>query len=120
ARRPPRSDHRRGPAAAPRGIGSLGHATPGRRRTGMPDALHMLIAEDNEDDVELIRMALASTGDRCDYAIVPDGVEALAYLRRQGAYAGARPPGLVVLDLNMPHKDGLQTLQEIKADPALR
>ncbi len=51
---------------------------------------------------------------------VPDGVEALAYLRRQGKYANAPRPNLIFLDLNMPRKDGREVLREVKADTDLR
>jgi CheY-like chemotaxis protein len=52
--------------------------------------------------------------------VVPDGVEALAFLRREGEHADAPRPGLVLLDLNLPRKDGREVLQEVKADESLR
>jgi len=53
-------------------------------------------------------------------AMVPDGVEAMAYLRNQGKYAEAVRPDLILLDLNLPKKDGREVLAEVKSDPALR
>nr|MBA4159070.1 response regulator [Gemmatimonadota bacterium] len=52
--------------------------------------------------------------------VASDGVEALAYLRREGQYAGATRPDLILLDLNLPKKDGREVLAEIKQDPSLR
>ncbi|MBI4612069.1 MAG: response regulator [Planctomycetes bacterium] len=83
-------------------------------------AIEILIAEDNEDDIVLIREALSEVWDTDGLHVVRDGVEALAYLRRKGRYRRARRPGLVVLDLNMPGKDGFQVLKEMKEDPSLR
>lgn len=86
-------------------------------------SITILMADDDPDDRMMAKEAL----DECrlvnDVRFVVDGVELLAYLRRQGAYAqpGAAPrPGLILLDLNMPKMDGREALREIKADPALR
>lgn len=79
-----------------------------------------LLVEDNPGDVRLTREALKESKLRNRLNIVGDGVEALAFLRREGKYASAPRPDLVLLDLNLPRKDGREVLAEIKADPALK
>jgi CheY-like chemotaxis protein len=83
----------------------------------------ILMAEDDADDRLLVKEALEESRVLNELRFVEDGEELLEYLRRQGRYAGeeASPrPGLVLLDLNMPRKDGREALREIKADPELR
>lgn len=80
----------------------------------------VLLVEDNEADARLTREAFNDTGRTLTMEWVRDGEEALAYLRRQPPYSEAPRPHLVLLDLNMPRKDGRATLMEIKRDPALR
>jgi CheY-like chemotaxis protein len=83
----------------------------------------ILIADDDPDDRMMAKEALDESRVANVVHFVEDGVELLSYLRRQGRYAdpGASPrPGLILLDLNMPKKDGREALREIKADPALR
>jgi len=82
--------------------------------------VELLLVEDNPGDVELTREALDEARVRNRLSVVSDGVQALAFLRREGPYAGAPRPDLVLLDLNLPRKDGREVLAEIKADPALR
>ena len=82
--------------------------------------IEILLVEDNAGDVRLTREALAEGKVANHLAVVGDGEAALAYLRRQGAYAGASRPDLVLLDLNMPRKNGHEVLAELKADPDLR
>lgn len=82
--------------------------------------LQILLAEDNDDDVELLKLAFRTAGLSHDMAVVPDGKEALAYLRGEGQYAKAAAPDLMLCDINLPRKDGLTVLQEIKADSVLR
>jgi chemotaxis family two-component system response regulator Rcp1 len=83
-------------------------------------AIEVLLVEDNPGDVRLTREALKE-GKVCNnLSVVPDGVEALAYLRRQGRYADARRPDVILLDLNLPRKDGREVLEEVKGDPELR
>ena len=82
--------------------------------------LDILIAEDNEDDILLIREAFETVQMTNRVAVVRDGVEALAYLRGEGRFKDSALPGMVLLDINMPKKTGLEVLAEIKADPRLR
>jgi two-component system response regulator len=78
------------------------------------------MAEDNPDDVELTREALSDSKLSVVLHNVSDGVEALAFLRKQGKYADMPTPDLLLLDLNMPRKDGRQVLEELRSDPHLR
>ena len=80
----------------------------------------ILMADDDEDDRLLTRDALEESRLKNELRFVEDGVELLRYLRREGEYADAPRPGVILLDLNMPRKDGREALQEIKADPELR
>lgn len=82
--------------------------------------IEVLLVEDNPGDVRLTREALIEGKVRNNLSVVPDGVEALAFLRREGRYAEAARPDVILLDLNLPRKDGREVLEEIKADPALR
>lgn len=82
--------------------------------------IEILLVEDNPGDARLTAEALRTTKVRNHLVVVDDGFEALAYLRREGAHAGATRPDLILLDLNLPGKDGREVLAEIKADPALR
>lgn len=82
--------------------------------------INILMAEDNPDDVELTREALVDSKMSIHLDHVPDGVEALRFLRRQPPYENATTPDLVLLDLNMPRKDGREVLNDIRADNALR
>ena len=89
-----------------------------RRAIGRP--VEILLVEDNPGDVRLTREALREGKVRNNLAVAADGVEAVAYLRKEGEYAEAVRPDLILLDLNLPRKDGREVLKEIKADPALR
>lgn len=83
----------------------------------------ILMADDDPDDRQLTREAFEENHLANDLRFVEDGEELLDYLHRRGKYAaeGAAPtPGLILLDLNMPRKDGREALQEIKSDPRLR
>jgi chemotaxis family two-component system response regulator Rcp1 len=82
--------------------------------------IEILMVEDNPGDVRLTVEALKEGKVRNNFHTVEDGVEALAYLRRQGHYADAPRPDLVLLDLNLPKKNGREVLEEIKADPDLK
>jgi CheY-like chemotaxis protein len=83
------------------------------------DPINVLLVDDDPADVRLTLEALKEHKVYCHTAIATDGVEALAYLRQEGPYADATRPNLILLDLNMPRKDGREVLQEIKADPDL-
>ncbi len=82
--------------------------------------LEILIVEDNPGDVRLTMEALKGNGVRHRLSIVEDGMEAMAFLRRRGKYTAAPRPDLILLDLNLPRKDGRAVLAEMKADKRLR
>jgi two-component system, chemotaxis family, response regulator Rcp1 len=82
--------------------------------------IEVLLVEDNPGDVRLTREALKEGKVHNNLAVVENGVEALAYLRREGRYADSIRPDLILLDLNLPRKDGREVLEEIKADASLR
>ena len=82
--------------------------------------VEILLVEDNPGDVRLTREALREGKVRNNLYVVSDGVEALEFLRRQGQHIDAARPDLILLDLNLPRKDGREVLQDIKSDPALR
>jgi two-component system, chemotaxis family, response regulator Rcp1 len=82
--------------------------------------IEILLVEDNLGDVRLAREALKEVKLLNRLFAVPDGEEAIAFLRREGRYADAVRPDLIFLDLNLPKKDGREVLAEIKSDPDLR
>jgi CheY-like chemotaxis protein len=82
--------------------------------------VEILLVEDNPADVRLTIEGLKEGKVKNNLSVVENGVEALAFLRKQGKYADAVRPDLVLLDLNMPKKDGREVLAEIKADEQLR
>lgn len=86
--------------------------------TGRP--IEILLVEDNPGDVRLILETLKENKLRNSLDVVEDGVEALVFLGREGKYADAPRPDLILLDLNLPKKDGREVLAEIKADENLR
>ena len=79
--------------------------------------LEILLIEDNPGDVRLTAEALKQGQERSNLSVVKDGVEALAFLQREGPFAAALRPDLILLDLNLPRKDGREVLAEIKQDP---
>ena len=80
----------------------------------------ILLAEDNPGDVRLAREALRDARISHNLHVVPDGVEAMAFLRHEGSYANTPTPDLMLLDLNMPRMDGRRVLALVKSDPSLR
>jgi CheY-like chemotaxis protein len=82
--------------------------------------VEILLVEDSPSDTELTVEALREAKVRNHLSIVEDGVQALEFLRRQGAYARAPRPDLILLDLNLPRKDGREVLAEIKSDDRLK
>jgi len=80
----------------------------------------IVLADDDPDDRALTQDAFKRHRLANELHCVVDGEELMDYLNRRGAYAGAARPGLILLDLNMPRKDGREALKEIKADPKLR
>jgi len=82
--------------------------------------VEILLVEDNPGDVRLTREALREGKVRNNLYVVEDGVEAMAFLRREGEYTDAVRPDIILLDLNLPRKDGREVLADIKADEALR
>jgi len=90
---------------------------------GIPDLvkpIEILLVEDNPGDVRLTIEALKEAKVINHLTVVKDGVEALAFLRRQGSYTTAPRPHLILLDLNLPRKDGREVLADIKADDNLK
>lgn len=82
--------------------------------------IEILLVEDSPSDAELTMEALREAGALNHFNFVDDGVKALEFLRRQGPYASVPRPDLVMLDLNLPRKDGREVLAELKADEDLR
>jgi len=84
------------------------------------EGIDVLLVEDDPGDVLLIREAFADNKVHNRLHVVSDGVEAIEFLRKQGPHAGAPTPDLVLLDLNLPRKDGREVLAEIKGDDDLQ
>src|SRR5271154_4802944 len=82
--------------------------------------VEILLVEDSPTDVLLAKEALEYSKHANNLHVVPDGVEAMAFLRREGKYEDAPRPGLVLLDLNLPKMDGREVLAEIKNDEKLK
>ena len=85
-----------------------------------PTPIEVLLVEDDPGDVLMTQEAFEEHKVRNNLAVVNDGTEAIAYLRREGQYADVARPDLILLDLNLPRRDGRQVLEEIKNDESLR
>ncbi len=81
---------------------------------------HVLLVEDSPGDVRLMQESFRAASGSIQLHVATDGVEAMEYLRREGAYADAPSPHLIMLDLNLPRMDGREVLAEIKRDARLR
>ncbi len=82
--------------------------------------VEILLVEDNPGDVRLTQEAMKEGKMRNNLSVARDGVEAMAFLRQEGEFKDVPRPDVVLLDLNLPKKDGREVLAEIKADPELR
>ncbi len=82
--------------------------------------VEILLVDDSPSDVRLTKEAIKESKMFNNITVARDGVEAMAFLHREGKYSDAIRPDLILLDLNMPRKDGRETLAEIKADPDLK
>lgn len=86
----------------------------------MGASMDILLVEDNPGDVRLMQEAFREVNSVKIVGVATDGVEALDYLRRRGKFTDAHRPDLILLDLNLPRKDGREVLAELKTDPMLR
>jgi two-component system, chemotaxis family, response regulator Rcp1 len=84
------------------------------------DPINILLVEDNPGDVRLTEEAFKEGNYQVSLHVVQDGVEAMLFLNHEGKYQDSPRPHLILLDLHLPRKDGLETLAEIKKDPILR
>jgi two-component system, chemotaxis family, response regulator Rcp1 len=82
--------------------------------------IEILLVEDNPGDVRLTKESLKESKVRNNLNVVQDGMEALSFLRGDGNYKGSPRPDIILLDLNLPKKDGREVLSEIKKDPELK
>lgn len=84
-----------------------------------PERIRVLLVEDNAGDVRLTREAFKDAKVHLELHVASDGVEAMDFLHRRGPFAESPRPDLILLDLNLPRKDGREVLMEIKTDPTL-
>lgn len=82
--------------------------------------IEILLVEDNSADSQLVQRAFRTAGSPVSFSVIEDGVQAMAYLRQADAFRDAVRPDLIMLDLNLPGKDGHQILRELKSDPELK
>ena len=86
----------------------------------VPEPIEVLLVEDDPGDVLMTQEAFADYKIANRLTVVTNGEDAIAYLRKQGRFADATTPDLVLLDLNLPRRDGREVLRDIKGDPELR
>jgi CheY-like chemotaxis protein len=84
------------------------------------EAINILLVEDNPGDIDLTKEAFQEGKIANHIEVVTDGEQAMSYLRKEGEYSGAVTPDIVLLDLNLPKKDGREVLKEIKNDKSLK
>jgi CheY-like chemotaxis protein len=84
------------------------------------EMVDVLLVEDDAGDALIVREALEHYRVRNTLHVVTDGEQALRFVRRTGEFTGAPRPGMIMLDLNLPRRDGMEVLSELKADPDLR
>ena len=89
------------------------------RTKQIDEPFDILVIEDNPADVRLLRLALDETGLAYELTVIDDGAEALCFVRREGKYAATPKPDLVVLDLNLPKKSGMEVLAALRANKEL-
>lgn len=82
--------------------------------------VEILLVEDSDDDVELTRLGFKRARFAVSLHHVPNGEECMSFLRKEGAYAGVPTPDLILLDLNMPRMDGMEVMEEVGRDEALK
>ena len=92
----------------------------GKTKGTATEPVEVLLVEDNPGDVELTKRSLAESEFNLNINVAEDGEVAMAYLRKEGEYANAPRPDLILLDLKMPKMDGYEVIDELKADPALQ
>jgi chemotaxis family two-component system response regulator Rcp1 len=85
-----------------------------------PQPIHVLLVEDSPGDIRLTQEALKDAKMHINLHVARDGQQAMSFLMRQGEYANGPRPDLILLDLNLPKKDGREVLKEIKEDPTLK
>ena len=85
-----------------------------------PQAIQVLLVEDSPGDIRLTQEALKDAKMHINLHVARDGEQAMSFLMREGEYANAPRPDLILLDLNLPKKDGREVLQEIKESPTLK
>lgn len=101
-------------------MGNNSDETDRAERHSDPEPVEILLAEDNPNDIKLTRKALKDGKMLNNLHVTEDGVETMKFLRQQGAHKDVPRPDIVLLDLEMPRKGGLEVLEDINADPELR
>lgn len=86
----------------------------------IPKNLQVLLVEDNEGDVRLIKEAFYESNIEKTFSVAKDGEDALNYLYKKGQYADRHRPDIILLDINLPRKNGFEVLEQIKKDPDLK